>query len=678
MATRQNPPAAARHETVTLRHGVSFEDPYSWLQEREDPAVIRHLEAENAYTESILQRTGDLRVRLFAELKGRIQEDDDDPPFPHGPFEYWSRTKEGKQYSIHLRRPKGTAKEEVLLDENQRAEGKAYYDVGSLLPSPDHRLIAFTEDDQGDERYTLRVKDMQAGTLLPDTIKNVDDVAFAADGQTLLYTVIDEAHRPYRVFAHALGTDPSSDRLLYEERDAAFYLGVDRTRSGAWLLISAGSQDTSEVWALPADRPEGVEPRSVFGRTKGVEYGVEHHGLHFYVTTNENAQTFKLVRTLAEGGGALEEIIPYRPGVTLEQVEAFEEFLCIFERREGIVRVRVRDLARGTEHEVALPEAAYSVWPSRNREFRTQALRLGYESMVTPSSVYDYDLRARKLTRIKERPVIGYDRSAYVTERLTATSADGTKVPISVVHKRGRPRDGKGLLYVYGYGAYGSAIDPYFSSNRLSLLDRGFAFAIAHVRGGGALGRPWYEAGKLGHKERSFEDFESCTDELIHSGYGARERTVIGGGSAGGLLMGAVINRRPDLAAVCVADVPFVDVLNTMSDASLPLTVVEYDEWGNPEDPEFFEVIARYSPYENVQATCYPHLFVTAGLHDPRVGYWEPAKWVARLRHRVTCDHTIALYTQMAGHGGASGRYDALKEIALEYAFLLHVLGVAE
>ncbi|GIW71782.1 MAG: oligopeptidase B [Planctomycetota bacterium] len=711
------PPLAEPRPVTLSAHGRVRTDPYAWLRNRDDPAVLAYLEAENRYAEAFMQPHTALLERLYQEMLARIEQDDETVPYRHGPYLYWSRWEAGKQYPVHLRRRADSAEAppETVLDENALADGSEYLAVGTLAPSPDHRLLAYTVDVRGDERYELRVRELPAGRELPVGISEVAEVVWASDSRTLYYTVLDAAHRPYRVMAHTLGAPAGGDRLVYEERDPAFYLDLERTRSGRFIVLSAQSADTTELWLLDAQAPRAL-PFPVTGRRKGVECALAHQGEQLYLLTNaDGAFNFKLLRApLAElwpaarqespGNGAppvrWQEVIPHRPEVLLERLEAFARHLVVLERQAGQLQVRVLQTGPApavggksggegapggepppvAEHRVRFDEPCYTVGFGPNPEYDTEVVRLEYTSLTTPETVYDYDLARRRLVLRKRRRVPGYDPARYVAERLWARAPDGVEVPVSLVRRRDRDPHGRGPLYLYGYGAYGIPSDPWFSAARLSLLERGFAFAIAHVRGGGELGRRWYEAGKLEHKPNTFTDFIACAEELIARRYTRPERLVIAGGSAGGLLIGAVLNLRPELFGAAVAEVPFVDVLDTMSDPSLPLTVTEYDEWGDPlADPQTYDRIAAFSPYDNVRPQRYPPLLVTAGLHDPRVGYWEAAKWVARLRATRQGEQPLLLRVDMGtGHLGASGRFDALREQAFEYAFVLVVLGLGD
>ena len=690
------PPLAKRVPHVHEAHGDRRADDYHWLRNREDPDVTAYLEAENAYTEAVMAPTKALQDRLYAEIVGRIQETDLSVAIPHGPYRYYSRSVEGLQYHVFCRRPaeapegepgdRGVPEgaEAVLLDHNAVAEGHEYCEIGLFEVSPDHHLLAWSVDTAGDEEYLLHIRDLTTGADLADTIPGTYyGGAWASDNATLFYSTLDDAHRPWRIWRHRLGTDTAEDVLVHQEDDDRFFASVSRTRSGGFIVIGLNSATTSEVRILDAGDPEG-EFRVVEPRRQDVEYYLDHHGDRFFILANDDAPNFRLVEAPVTDPGrpAWRELIPHRPDVKLEGIDAFAGHLVVLERAEAVRRLRIRDLGAGDEHVVDQPEAVSRVGVpgSLNPEFNTTTLRYTYTSLVTPSSVYSYDVETRERQLLKQEPVLGgYDPSRYVTERLWATAPDGTRVPISAVRRADTPTDGTAPALLYGYGSYESCSDPYFSSLRLSLLDRGLTFAIAHVRGGGEMGRPWYEAGKLHHKTNTFTDFIACAEQLVETGWASPQRLVMLGGSAGGLLVGAVLNQRPDLFAGAVAEVPFVDVVSTISDPSLPLSVIEWEEWGNPAEADFYATMKSYSPYDNVTPQHYPALLVTAGLNDPRVSYWEPAKWVARLRATTKGNAPLLLRTEMgAGHGGPSGRYDAWRKEAFTYAFILSAACIQE
>jgi oligopeptidase B len=674
------PPRAAKHPKLLCAHEDERVDEYYWLRDRDDPDVMAYLETENAYTKAQMQHTEALQTALYQEMLGRIQETDLSVPYRKGEFYYYSRTETGKAYPIYCRK-KGSldAAEEILLDQNQLAEGQEFLELGVLAISPNHEILAYSTDTTGAERYTLRFLNLATGKHFAEEIPNTAAIAWGNDNQTIFYAQLDEVNRPYKLWRHHLGS-LNRDEVLYHEPDDSFYLDIGKTRSEAYLLLSLNSKVTSEVYFLDAAEPMGlfqvIQPRS-----QGVEYAVEHHGEHFYITTNENALNFKLMRApvAAPTQATWETVIPHREDVLLEGVSAFVKHFVIHERQAGLPTIQIRQVETGDSHYIAFPDPTYSVGESANAEFKTNILRFNYTSMITPWSVFDYnmDTQARELK--KETPVLGgYDRTQYTSDRLMATTTDGTQVPISIVYQKGTVQTGTNPLLMMGYGSYGYSFDPGFSSNRLSLLDRGVVVAIAHIRGGSEMGRRWYEDGKFLHKKNTFTDFIACAEYLIHQGWTSPNHLAILGGSAGGLLMGAVINERPDLFHAVVADVPFVDVVTTILDDDLPLSVMEREEWGDPSNKTYYDYIKSYSPYDNVTATAYPNLLITAGLNDSRVAYWEPAKWTAKLRALKTDNNMLLLKTNMgAGHGGASGRYESLKEMAFEYAFLLDQWGLS-
>ncbi len=679
--TLPQPPVAPRRPKRMEIHGDVRVDDYFWLRERENPEVLAYLEAENAYTEALMAHTQPLQEQLYQEMRARIQETDQSVPVQMDDYFYYTRLEEGRQYPIYCRRRGSMAgPEEILLDQNQLAEGHAFLRLTNFKVSPDHRWLAYAVDTSGGEGYTLHIKDLESGELLPEAIPNTSyGLAWANDSRTLFYTLLDPAKRPYRLLRHALGTDPSQDALVLEETDDRFFLRITQSKDRRYIFANLNSKITSEVHFIPADRPQ-EPPRVIQPRVQGVEYGVEHREGHFYILTNWEARNFRVMTAPVQEPGMdrWREFLPHQEAVKLDHMELFAGHLVLFERENGLQQIRVVDLATDQAHRVTFPEPVYTVWPGPNPNFQSPSLRFHYTSLVTPETVYDYDMDSRTLDQRKQTEVPGYDPSRYETKRIWATAPDGTQVPISLVHPRGIRLDGENPTLLYGYGSYGVSIDPRFDPKRLSLLERGFVYAIAHIRGGGELGREWYEQGKFLHKMNTFTDFIAAAEHLIQEGYTRPERLAIMGRSAGGLLMGAVTNLRPDLFRAVVAGVPFVDVINTMLDPTIPLTVIEYEEWGNPNDPEFYAYMRSYSPYDNVEAKEYPHILATAGLNDPRVQYWEPAKWVAKLRRLKQDGNRLLLRTNMgAGHAGASGRFDYLREVAFDYAFILDALGVA-
>jgi oligopeptidase B len=675
--------ATVRPHTLPA-HGHTRIDNYYWLRERENPEVIAYLEAENSYTKAILKDTELLQETLFREMKGRIQETDLSVPVKMGDYYYYTRTEEGKQYDIHCRKQGSMdGKEEIILDVNQLAGQSPYCAIGVFEPSPNHQLLAYSVDLAGNETYTLYVKDLFTGQLLPDAIPaTYYSLAWANDNKTLFYNVLDVALRPYQLRRHILGTPAHDDVTIYQEDDARFFLNVTKSKDDVYLLLVLNSKESDEVRFLSADNPTG-EFQPIHPREHKVEYGAEHHRGRFYIFTNaDGAQNFKIVTAPVDNPGRANwtDLLPYDPAIKIDGLEVFRDHLVIYQRQEGLRQIRIGDLNSNEYHLIQFPEPVYSAWGGHNPEFDNQMLRFHYTSLVTPESVFDYDMVTRMRILKKQHPVLGgYDPEQYTSERLWAKAEDGTRIPISLVYKKGARDRGRAPLLLYGYGSYGHSIDPYFSSNRLSLMDRGLIYAIAHIRGGGEMGRPWYESGKYLSKRNSFTDFIACAEHLIAQKYTSPEQLVALGGSAGGLLMGAVATLRPDLFQGVIADVPFVDVVTTMSDPTIPLTVTEYEEWGNPENEAYYHYMLSYSPYDNVEAKTYPNLMATAGLNDPRVQYWEPAKWVAKLRATKTDDNLLLLRTNMgAGHGGASGRYDFLREVANDYAFFLKVLGLTD
>jgi oligopeptidase B len=698
-------PPRAPARPVTLEHdGDTRVDPWFWLRERDNPEVLAYLEEENAYTETALAHTAQLRDTLYREIVGRVRETDASAPVRRGPYEYFVRTIRGQQYDVHCRRPSGgTAPpdadappgtpegEEVVLDENALARGHDYLAVGDLAVNPAQTLVAYTVDTTGGERYDLRFRDLGSGEDLPDVVPDVYyGLAWASDGRTILYTRPDDAMRPWQVWRHELGTGADADALVYHDDDDRFFVSVSRARTGRLLVITSASKTTTEVWLVDADDPAAAA-RVVEPRDQGHEYHVEPHdgpaGSRLYILTNgDGAENFAVAVTPAASPGRAnwKVVVEHRPDVRVDDADAFEGHLVLSERTDGLERLRVLRLDEHGEideaHVVAMDEAVYSVWAGANPDYETDTLRYGYTSLVTPMSAYDYDVRTRTARLVKRQPVEGYDPSRYATERHWATAPDGVRVPISLVYRRDLRQPAGNPLLLYGYGSYEASIDPTFSSARVSLLDRGVVFAIAHVRGGGELGRQWYENGKLHAKTNTFDDFVACATYLVAQGWTTPARLAARGGSAGGLLMGAVVNRRPDLFRAIVAEVPFVDVLTTILDDSLPLTITEWEEWGDPvRDRELYLLMKSYSPYDNVAATGYPALLVTGGLNDPRVQYWEPAKWVAKLRATKTDDRLLVLKMELgAGHSGPSGRYDSWRDEAFVYAFLLDQLGAGD
>jgi oligopeptidase B len=687
--TPDRPPAVRQIPAERTFHGDTVTDEYSWLAEKENPETIAYLEAENAWTARATAHLESLRGALFEEIRKRTQETDLSVPSRKGAFWYYTRTEEGKQYGIQCRVPVRPGQtdppaadapdEQVLLDGNVLAEGHEFFALGTFDVTPDGRRLAYSTDFAGDERFTLRVKDLVSGETLADEVPNVFyGSAWSADGSTLFYITVDDAWRPYRVWRHTVGTPASDDVLVHEETDERFWVGVELSRSEKFVQIDVHSKVTSEVRVVPADVPDS-EPVVIAERRQGVEYSVEHHGHRFLILHNDGAEDFALAYTSADAPGDWVELIPHQPGTRLESVDAFHRHVVLSVRSNGLTGLRVLGDGSTDTYDMAFPEPLYSVGLAGNPEYDTTSVRISYTSMVTPDSVYDVDLVTREMTLRKQRPVLGgYRPDDYEQFREWAVADDGTRVPISIVARRGVPRDGTAPLVLYGYGSYETSIDPYFSIPRLSLLDRGVVFAIAHVRGGGEMGRRWYEDGKMLAKRNTFTDFVACAQALVKASWTASDRLVARGGSAGGLLMGAIANLAPEEFAGIVAEVPFVDPLTSILDPSLPLTVTEWEEWGNPlESPDVYAYMKSYSPYENVAPLRYPRILAVTSLNDTRVLYHEPAKWIARLR-AVVPDGQFLLKTEMgAGHAGPSGRYDSWKEEAFVIAWVLDVLGRA-
>ena len=688
-------PSARRRPVVSQHHGVTLSDDYAWLRAENwqdvmrDPLVLdaeirAHLEAENAYMEQQLADTKELQEKLFLEMKGRIKEDDSSVPSPDGPWSYYSSFVTGGQYPLLMRQTREGSGDTVLLDGNAEAAGKPYWQLDDTEHSPDHALLAYAVDDKGSELLTIRFRDLATGGDLPDEITDTrGGMVWAQDGRTLFYVRLDDNHRPLFVYRHTVGTPVCDDVLVYEEKDAGFYVGVGQTQSGDYLQVIAHDHQTSEVYLIDSHDPTQV-PRLVAPRRPGHEYSVEHNGDTLYIMTNSgDAEDFRICTApLSDPSEAnWRELIPHRSGRFIIDTTVYRDHLVRLEREESLPQIVVRRLSDGVEHTVAFAEEAYSLSLSHGYEFDTTVVRFTYSSMTTPAQVYDYDLETRERTLRKTQDVpSGHNPADYVTRRVFAPAKDGALVPVSILYHRTTPLDGSAPLFLYGYGSYGIPIPASFSVTRLSLADRGFIFAVAHIRGGKDKGYRWYTDGKLDKKMNTFTDFIAAGEHLVGMGLTKRGRIVANGGSAGGMLMGVVANLAPDLFLGIIADVPFVDVLNTMLDATLPLTPPEWPEWGNPIlSSTEFEMIRSYSPYDNVEAKAYPHIFAYGGLTDPRVTYWEPAKWVAKLRERSTGKNLILLKTNMeAGHGGASGRFEALKEIAVDYAFALKVAGLVE
>jgi oligopeptidase B len=709
------PPIARKVHKETALHGTVLVDDYAWLRDKENPEVTAYLEAENAYAAAAMAPLDGLREQLYQEMLSHVKQTDVSVPYRDGLWWYYTRTAEGLQYGIHCRRavtdekamnapffpqllvelggdgkaqPPSDAPEQVILDGNQLAEGLAFFSIGATAVTDDGCWLAYSTDTTGFRQYTLHIKDLETGETLPGEVERVGSVVWAADNRTLFYTVEDEEQkRQFQLWRHRLGTPHTEDVLVYQDDDERFNLGAGRTRDGQFIVMESASHTTTESWFLPASEPEG-QFTLVSNREDDHEYSIDHRNGLWFIRTNDRGRNFRLVTASVATPGRefWTERIPHREAVMLEEVDLFAGFFVACEREEGLPRLRLwrfdgDEAEAEAAGEISFPEPAYSAEPHVNRIFETRSFRYGYQSLVTPRSVYEYDVATGSSTLLKQQEVPGgFDRSLYASERIHATAPDGVQVPVSLVYRKDRfakREPGRNPLYVYGYGSYGYSLPLGFSSNRLSLLDRGVVLAYAHIRGGGDLGEPWHDAGKMLVKRNTFTDFIAAVEHLTASGYGDPTRVAIEGGSAGGLLMGAVVNLRPKLFRAVLSHVPFVDVMNTMLDATLPLTVPEYEEWGNPNEAESFRYMLSYSPYDNLKAADYPAMLVKTSLNDSQVMYWEPAKYVARLRTLKTDGNRLLLVTNMqAGHGGSSGRYDYLKEIAFDYAFLLRELGL--
>lgn len=687
-------PVTEERESQDTRHGITRTDEFAWLRADNwqevfrdpavlDPAIRTHLEAENAYQTALMADTAELQKTLFAEMKGRIKEDDSSVPMKDGPYAYGSSYKIGGQQPRYFRTPRDGGPEEIILDGDAEAEGKAYMRLGGVDHSGDHRKLLWAYDDKGSEFFTLRVRDLETGADTADTIADSGGSgAWDAADEGFFYTRLDANHRPSKIFYHRLGTDAATDRLVYEETDPGFFMSVGGTRANDWIMIGINDHETSEYRLVDARRPND-EPQLVAPREAGVQYDLEEGGDVFFILTNvDGAKDFK-VMTAPVSDPRKEnwtEIVPHEPGRLILSLLSFRDFLVRLERKDGLPRIVVRDRASGEEHMIAFDEEAFSLGLSGSYEYDTQTMRFSYSSMTTPAQLFDYDMRTRQRTLLKMQEVpSGHDPAHYVTRRLMAPAADGELVPISLIHHRDTKLDGTAPCLLYGYGSYGIAIPAAFNTNCLSLADRGFVYAIAHIRGGKDKGYAWYESGKRETKMNTFTDFIAAARHLVAERYTSHDRIVAQGGSAGGMLMGAVANLAPEAFGGVIAEVPFVDVLNTMLDDTLPLTPPEWPEWGNPiVSQKDYALIASYSPYDNVGPHAYPPILAVAGLTDPRVTYWEPAKWVARLRKHKTGDNPVLFKINMdSGHGGASGRFSRLEEIALNYAFALKVTGKA-
>jgi len=682
-ANTSAPPVAKKIPHETEVNGHKMVDNYAWLREKTNPEVRAYLESENAYTDSIMKPTEPLQKKLYDEMVGRIKETDVEVPYREGDYFYYTRTEAGKQYPIRCRK-KATddAPEEVLLDVNQLAQGHAFTTIAAFAVSPDGNLLAYSYDDTGYRQFTLAVKDLRTGKTLTDHAERVGSVVWANDNQTIFYTQEDPvAKRQYRLYRHAVGsTNP--DALVYEEPDERFVVEAFKTRSQAFIFLISRSHTTSEARYVPAVQPD-AEWKIVEPRKQGVEYYPDHNGDSFYIRVNDTGRNFRLVSAPVTDPGSKNwhEVMAQNPGIMIDDTDFFKNFCVLYERENGLPQIRVIDLRSGQSKRIAFPEAAYAAYSYINRVYDTTEFRYGYQSPITPPSVFSYDMETGASTLLKQKEVPGgYDPKKYEVEQIYAVASDGVKIPISVLRLKNAKLDGKGPLYLYGYGSYGISIDSFFNSNIFSLVDRGVVTAVAHIRGGGEMGKAWHDAGRMMNKKTTFTDFIACAEDLVKSGYGSKDRLVIEGRSAGGLLMGAVLNMRPDLFHAALVGMPFVDVINTMLDESLPLTVGEFEEWGNPKEKAAFDYMITYSPYDNIAAKAYPNMLVKTSFNDSQVMYWEPAKYVAKMRAMRTDHNILMLKTNLspAGHGGASGRYDRLKDTAFDYAFILTQMGIQD
>ncbi|MFM9853344.1 MAG: S9 family peptidase [Sphingomonadaceae bacterium] len=686
MTDLPTPPIAQERPHSFTHHGVMIEDPYAWLRDAsypqvDDADILAHVKAENAYFEAAMKPHAALVETLFTEMKARLKDDDASVPQKDGDYLYWRAFEKGGQYKKWWRKLVAGGADQLILDETALAKGKDYFRLGEISLSKDGRYLAYATDDDGSERYTVRFRDLTTGADLPDVIKStLGGLVWTPDGKALIYGLVNENWRVETIRYHAMGSDTKDDKILYEEPDQGFQPGVGMTHSENYIVIATGDNATTEVYLIPSDQPLS-KPILIRPRKVGVEYDVEDHDGTLFIHTNDTDTNFRLATASVDKPGEWKELIAPSQSFYMTGIATFADFFVVEGRENGLDQIEIHQYDGGAPKRIAFPEASYSAGLDENPEYKMDKLRITYESMITPDTVYDYDVKSGGLTSLKVQEIpSGYDASQYATERVEISARDGTKVPVSIVYKKGFKKDGKGPLYLYAYGAYGIAIPPGFSSVRLSLLDRGFAYAIAHIRGGDDLGQQWQLDGKLTKRTNTFTDFVDVAKGLIDMNYTAKRKIVAAGGSAGGELMGVVVNTNPELFGAVAAHVPFVDVLNTMLDDELPLTPGEWPEWGNPiKDKAAFDLIRSYSPYDQVKAQAYPPLFVTAGLNDPRVTYWEPAKWVAKLRKLKTDKNLLLLKTNLgAGHGGKSGRFEGLREEAEETAFFLWQLGMVE
>lgn len=675
------PPMAKKVPKVTEVNGVKLVDNYFWLRDKKNPEVKAYLEAENAYTDAVMKPTEALQKKLYDEMLSRIKETDVEVPYKDGGYFYYVRTEAGKQYPIRCRkRGSMDAPEEVILDVNELAKGQTFMSLGAFDVSDDSNLLAYTTDNAGFRQFTLAVKDLRTGKILPDHAERVDSIAWANDNKTLFYTVEDATtKRGYQMYRHTVGAT-GKDPLVYEEKDERFDIGTGKTRSKAYIFLFSGSHTTTEVRYIPADQPM-AEWKVMEPRKQDVEYYPDHNGGFFYIRVNDTGRNFRLVKAPVSDPSKenWQEILPNRTDVMLEDTDYFKNYYVLYEREKGLPQMLVCDLRTSECKHLEFPEPAYVSYSYVNREFDATKFRYGYQSFITPQSVFEYDMAGGTSTLLKQKEVPGgYDRKRYEVERTYATASDGMKIPITVLHLKGAKRDGKGAMYLTGYGSYGYAYDIGFNSNIFSLVDRGVVAAVAHIRGGGEMGKAWHDDGRMMHKKNTFTDFTACAEYLVSQGYGSKDRLVIEGRSAGGLLMGAVLNMRPDLFHAALVGVPFVDVMNTMLDETVPLTVPEFEEWGNPKEKPAFDYMITYSPYDNIENKPYPNILVRTSFNDSQVMYWEPAKYVAKMRALRTDHNLLILKTKMdpGGHGGSSGRYDRLKDDAFDYAFFLMQMGI--
>lgn len=674
------PPRAEKIPKELVNHGITRIDNYYWLNQKENPKVIDYLNAENQFLELTMKNTEQYQEKLYKEIVGRIKQTDQSVPYKENGYWYYTRFEEGEEYPIHCRKKESLeSEEEILLNVNELAKGHKYYNVSGLEVSPDNNILAFGVDTLSRRIFTIHFKDLTTGKIFEQTIPNTTGSAvWANDNKTIFYTTKDETLRAYKIFRHKLGSDFKNDVEIYHEADETFNCFVYNTKSREYLIIASNSTLSNEYRFLNANTPN-EEFKIVQPRERNLEYRVDHFGKYFYIVTNYDAKNFRLMKTLVDKTTKenWEEVIPHRSDVLLEDIEIFKNYLVVQERENGLTQLRIINWATNDEHYLEFGEPTYYSFISVNPEFNTSLLRFGFTSLKTPTSTFDYDMTTRTKTLLKQQVVLGdFNSDNYDTERLYAKATDNTLIPISLVYRKGLKKDGNNPLLLYGYGSYGISMNAGFNSALLSLLDRGFVYAVAHIRGGEEMGRDWYEDGKLLKKKNTFTDFISSAEYLIQEKFTTSEKLFIQGGSAGGLLIGAVINMRPDLFKGAIAQVPFVDVVTTMLDESIPLTTAEYDEWGNPNDKIYFDYMLSYSPYDNIEAKNYPNLLVLTGLHDSQVQYWEPAKWVAKLREKKTDDNLLLFKTSMdAGHSGVSGRFRAFKETALVYSFMLKLLG---